>query len=42
LIASASIVAIAASLGAIDVIVALLAGVLMLPVRYFQTRRAHA
>jgi hypothetical protein len=42
LIASASIVAIAASLGAIDLVVAFLGGVLMLPVRYFQARRAHA
>ncbi len=42
LIASASIVAVGASLGAIDLIVAFLGGVLMLPVRYLQTRHAHA
>lgn len=42
LIASASIIAIAATLGAIDIVVAFLAGVLMLPVRYFQARHAHA
>jgi hypothetical protein len=42
LIASASILALAASFGAIDLIVAFLGGVLMLPVRYFQSRHAHA
>jgi hypothetical protein len=39
-LASASIVAAAAVLGAIDLVVAFLGGVLMLPVRYFQTRHA--
>jgi hypothetical protein len=42
LIASTSIIAIAASFGAIDLIVAFLAGPVPLPVRYFQARRAHA
>jgi hypothetical protein len=42
LIASASIIAIGASLGAIDLIVAFLGGVVMLPVRYLQARHAHA
>jgi len=42
LIASASIIAIAASFAAIDLIVAFLGGALLLPVRYFQTRHAHA
>ena len=42
LLASSSIIAIAASLGAVDFIVASVAGLVMLPVRYFQTRRAHA
>jgi hypothetical protein len=41
LITGASIAA-AAALGAVDLVVAFLAGVLMLPVRYFQSRRAHA
>jgi hypothetical protein len=31
-----------AALGAVDVVVALLAGAVMLPVRYFQLRRVHA
>jgi hypothetical protein len=41
LITAASIAA-AASPGAIDLVVAFLGGVLMLPVRYIQTRQAHA
>jgi hypothetical protein len=41
LITAASVAA-AAWLGAIDLVVAFLAGVLMLPVRYFQTRHAQA
>jgi hypothetical protein len=39
---AATIVAIAASLAAIDVIVAFVGGVLMLPARYFQIRHAQA
>jgi hypothetical protein len=41
-VTGASIVAIAASLAAADVIVTFLGGVLVLPARYFQTRHAHA
>jgi hypothetical protein len=41
-VSMATIVAIAASLAAIDVIIAFLAGVLMLPARYFQIRHARA
>ena len=42
LIGTTTIFAIASSLGAIDIIVAFLGGVIMLPVRYIQTRHAHA
>ncbi|MGH7623562.1 MAG: hypothetical protein ACREMU_14565, partial [Gemmatimonadaceae bacterium] len=42
LVATSSIIAIAASFGAIDLIIAFLAGLVTLPVRYAQTRRAHA
>jgi hypothetical protein len=41
LVTSAGIVALAV-LGIVDVVVAFIAGALMLPVRYFQIRHAHA